>query len=77
MVTVSNKLDIISGPLMGSMLFRDPQTLSSTLAALGILQPRVIASLNHVDTLDSVSNYYLEYCVEDNLYGVLIIEVCG
>ena len=44
---------------MGSTLFRDPQALSSALAALGTLQPRAFGSLNRVDPLDSVSNYYL------------------
>ena len=33
--------------------------MGSTLATLGTLQPRAFRSLNHVDTLDSVSNYYL------------------
>ena len=44
---------------MVSMLFRDPQARSSALAALGTLQPRTFESLNRVETLDSVSNYYL------------------
>ena len=44
---------------MGSTLLRDPQARSSALAALGTLQPRVLGSLNRVDPLDSVSNYYL------------------
>ena len=44
---------------MGSMLFRDPQALSSALAALGMLQPRAFGSLNRVDLLDLVSNYYV------------------
>ena len=44
---------------MGSTLFRDPQTLSSALAVLGMLQPWAFGSLNRVDPLDSVSNYYL------------------
>ena len=46
---------------MGPTLFRDPQARSSALAALGTLQPRALVSLNRVDPLDSVSNYYLEY----------------
>ena len=45
---------------MVSMLFRDPQARSSALAALGKLQPRAFGSLNRVETLDSVSNYYLD-----------------
>ena len=44
---------------MGSTLFRDPQARSSALAALGMLQPRAFGSLNCVDPLDLVSNYYL------------------
>ena len=46
---------------MVSTLFRDPQARSSALAALGMLQPRAFGSLNRVETLDSVSNYYLEH----------------
>ena len=46
---------------MISMRFRDPQSLSSALASLGMLQPRAFGSLNHVETLGSASNYYLEY----------------
>ena len=45
---------------MGSRLFRDLQARSSVLAAPGTLQPRAFGSLNHVDPLDSVSNYYIE-----------------
>ena len=45
---------------MVSMRFRDPQALSSALAALGTLQPRAFGSLNCIETLDSASNYYLE-----------------
>ena len=48
---------------MVSMLFRDSQALSSTLASLGMPQPQVFGSLNHVETLDSASNYYLEKCM--------------
>ena len=44
---------------MGSTLFRDPQARSSALATLGTLQPRAFGSLNRVDPLDSVSNYYI------------------
>ena len=46
---------------MVSTLFRDPQARSSALAALGTPQPRAFRSLNRVETLDSASNYYLEY----------------
>ena len=45
---------------MGSTLFRDRQARSSALAALGTLHPWAFGSLNRVDSLDSVSNYYLE-----------------
>ena len=45
---------------MGSTVFRNPQTLSSPLAALGSLQPRALRFLNAVDPLVSVSNLYLE-----------------
>ena len=45
---------------MVSTLFRDPQALSSTLASLGMLQPRAFGSLNRVETLDSASNYYVD-----------------
>ena len=51
---------------MVSTIFRDPQGLSSTLAALGTLQPRVFGSLNRVETLDLASNYY----VVIQMYGV-------
>ena len=43
---------------MVSTFFRDPQALSSTLAALGMIQPWAFRSLNRVETLDSASNYY-------------------
>lgn len=43
----------------GSTLLRDPQALNSTLTALGTLQPLAFESLNRVDPLDSVSNYYI------------------
>ena len=53
---------------MVSTLFRDPQTISSDLAALGTLQPWAFRSLNRVETLDLASNYYLvhrnEYSME-------------
>ena len=44
---------------MGSTLFRDPYARSSALAALRTLQPRAFGSLNHIDPLDSVSNYII------------------
>ena len=37
-------------------MFRNPLGLSSALAALGTLQPRVLGFLNTVDPLDTVSN---------------------
>ena len=56
---------------MGSTLFRDPQARSSALATLGTLQPQAFGSLNHVDPLDSVSNYYLDL---EHYTSALIIE---
>ena len=44
---------------MGSTRFRDPRALSSALAAFGTQQPRAFGSLNRIDPLNSVSNYYL------------------
>ena len=41
------------------MVFRNPQALSSALAALGTLQPRAFGFLNTVDPFVSVSNYYV------------------
>ena len=41
----------------------DPQALSSALALLGTLQPRAFGSLNRVDPLDSISNYYIVYYI--------------
>ena len=54
---------------MGSTLFRDPQALSSTLTALGMLQPRTFGSLNHVDPSDSVSNYYIKPLPVSHVFG--------
>ena len=45
---------------MVSMLFIDPQTLSSALTSLSMLQSWAFGSLNCIETLDSVSNYYVE-----------------
>ena len=53
---------------MVSTLFRYPQALSSTLASLGMLQPRAFGSLNCVETLDSTSNYYMANS-RNRLYG--------
>jgi len=44
---------------MGSTVFRNPQALSSALAALGTLQSRALGFLNTVDPLDTVSICYL------------------
>ena len=44
-------------------LFRDPHVRSSALAALRTLQPRAFWALNCVETLDSVSNYYVDIVV--------------
>ena len=56
---------------MVSTLFRGPQARSSALAALGTLQPRAFGSQNRVETLDSVSNYYIYLCNLDKY-----TEVC-
>ena len=47
-----NKLDISK-----STRIRRPRALSSVLAALGTLQPRVLGLLIRVDFIDSLSNY--------------------
>ena len=52
-----NQLDTLDQT--GSTVFRNPQALSSALAALGTLQPRAFRFLNTVDPLVSVSNYYI------------------
>ena len=39
---------------------RDPQALSSALAKLRSLQPRTFRSLKTVDSLVSVTNYYVD-----------------
>ena len=57
---------------MVSTLFRDPQARSSALAALGTLQPRPFGSLNRVETLDSVSNYYIE---PTRIQSVMLIKI--
>ena len=54
---------------MVSTLFRDPQARSSTLAALGTLQPQAFGSLNRVETLDSASNYYFELIFPPNMHS--------
>jgi len=46
---------------MGSMGFRNPQALSSALAALRNLQPRAFRFLNPIDPMVSVSNLYKVY----------------
>ncbi len=59
---------------MGSTGFRDPQTLSSALAALGSLEPRALGSLNPVDPSVSVSNYYGEKLYRPLLGGLLLVR---
>ena len=44
---------------------RNPQALSSTLAVLGMLQPRALEFLNCLVTLVSASNYYVVVLVDD------------
>ena len=48
-LTASCVLNELDNRLMGSKLFRDPQALSSTLATLGVPQPRAFRSLNNLD----------------------------
>ena len=43
---------------MGSMVCRNPRTLSSALPALETLQPIILRFLNTIDPLDAVSNCY-------------------
>ena len=60
---------------------RNPRALSSTLAVLGMLQPRALGFLNHLVTLVSASNFYLYnilqnivvqyYSIETNLLIIL------
>ena len=59
---------------MVSMLFIDPQALSSALAALGTLQPRAFGSLNHIETLDLASNYYL-YTVNNRMIHTVLQKI--
>ena len=59
---------------MGSTVFRDPQALSSTLAALGSPQLRPSGSLNTVEPLVSVSNYYIVKFNSRIPHGKLINE---
>ena len=63
---------------MGSTLFRDPQARSSALATLGTLQPRAFRSLNRVDPLDLVSNYYRVHifntCIEIVILAAMRID---
>ena len=59
---------------MVSMLFRDPQAFSSILAAFGTLQPQAIGSLNHIETLDSASNYYLSYAYSIHAYVYILTQ---
>ena len=60
---------------MVSTLFRDPQTRSSALAALGTPQPRAFGSPNRVETLDSTSNYYL--VIGTFTVRVLLLQCCS
>ena len=48
---------------MGSTAFRDPQALSSTLTALGSPKLKAFRSLNTVEPLVSVSNYYIDLII--------------
>ena len=55
-VSFLNKLDVV---IKGTKQFSHPQALSSTLAALGMLQSQAFGLLNHLVPLVLVSNYYL------------------
>ena len=51
-----NKLDAVT---KGNKRFSNPQALSSTLAALGTLQPQAFRLLNCLVPLVLASNYYV------------------
>ena len=55
-VSCLNKLDATT---KGTKQFSNPQALSSTLAALRMLQSRAFGLLNHLFPSVLVSNYYL------------------
>ena len=55
-VSCLNKLDAAT---KGTQRFSNPQALSSTLAAFGMLQPQAFGLLNRLVPLVLVSNYYL------------------
>ena len=64
---------------MGSMVFRNPQALSSALAAFGTLQPRALGFLNTVDPLDTVSNCYIQNdlrCKRSRFMYTYILLLC-
>ena len=47
---------------------RNPQALSSTLTALGMLQPRALGFLNRLVTLVLATNFYIFVTVFENMY---------
>ena len=55
-VSCLNRLDAAT---KGTKRFSNPQALSSTLAALGMLQPRAVGLLNCLVSLVLASNCYL------------------
>ena len=67
-VSCLNKLDTAT---KGTKRVSNPQVLSSTLAAPGMLQPWAFRLLNHLVPLILVSNYYL--VVPQNQYDILVI----
>ena len=60
-VSCLNKLDTVTKE---TTRFSNPQVLSSTLAALGTLQPLAFGLLNRLVPLVLVSNYYLGWFLQ-------------
>ena len=59
---------------MGTKRFSNPQALSSTLAALGMLQPRAIGLLNRLVPLVLASNYYI-FAVNNYFNQQILFEI--
>ena len=58
-ILVLSSLNKLDAATKGTKQFSNPQALSSTLAALGTLQPRAFGLLNRLVTLVLASNYYI------------------
>ena len=56
---VLSSLSKLDAATKGTKRFSNPQDLSSTLAVLGMLQPRAFGLLNYIVPLVLASNYYL------------------